>query len=148
VTTPEEKPLTPSERIKRLGLLFEHAEQKLLVGLVLISLIGIGVWSWRHSARVNTIIDIDHRAQRAAAFQIDLNVATWQDISNLPGIGDRLAHDIVAYRDQFGSFQNNDAIQSVSGIGPHKYQAIAPFLLPISSEPASMAAAATDASKR
>ena len=134
--------------MKRLGLLFARAEQKLLAGLVLISLIGIGVWSWRHSARVNETIDIDHRAQRAAAFQIDLNQATWQDICNLPDIGDRLAHDIVAYRDTNGGFPNNEAIQSVSGVGPHKYQQIAPFLLPISSEPASMAAASAAASKR
>lgn len=148
MTTPEENSSTPTERMNRFGLLFEQAEQKLLGGLVLISLIGIGVWSWRHSARVNDVIDIDRRSQRVAAFQIDLNQATWQDICNLPGIGDRLAHDIVAYRDQFGFFSNNEAIQSVSGVGPHKYQQIAPFLLPISSEPTSIADASAAASKR
>ena len=123
------------------GLLFARSEQRLLVAFILFSLIGIAVWGWRHSSRIEQIIDIDHRSHVSAAFQIDLNTATWTEISTLPGIGDQLARDIVAYRQQIGSFPSNEAIQSVSGIGPLTYQRLAPFLIAISPDATSMTAA-------
>ncbi|MDA8563490.1 helix-hairpin-helix domain-containing protein [Mariniblastus sp.] len=137
-----------AERIKSLGLLFAQSEQKLIVAFLLASLLGIAFWSWRYSTRVEQIIDIDRRSSQTAAFQIDLNNATWMEISNLPGIGDQLAQDIVAYRESSGRFTNNEAIQLVSGIGPRTYAQIAPFLTQISSDPASMAATPSTASKR
>lgn len=102
--------------------------------MILVSLCGIGLWGWRYAARVNQLIDIDRRTPQVATFQIDLNEATWQEISSLPGIGDLRAKEIVTYRDQIVSFPNNEAIQEVVGIGPKTYQRIAPFLIPISSE--------------
>jgi competence ComEA-like helix-hairpin-helix protein len=134
LTKSRKSSLTFSERVRYLGLVFAQREQSVLAVLILVSLIGIGVWGWRHSVRVNQMIDIDHRAERAAKFQIDLNKATWQEISALPGIGRRLAKEIVDYRDQVGSFSSNEAIQSVSGIGPQTFEQIAPFLQPNSGD--------------
>lgn len=125
-----------------------RSEQNLLAMFLLVSLIGIAVWSWRYSVRVEQIIDIDRRSSQTAAFQIDLNRATWVEISTLPGIGEQLAHDIVAYRQTSGPFPNNEAIQLVSGIGPRTYDRIVPFLTQISPDSASMAATPTAASKR
>jgi len=133
--------------MRRFGLLFAQSEQKFLVAFLFISLVGIAVWSWRHSTRSKQLIDIDRRSPRTATFQIDLNGSTWMEISTLPGIGDQLAHDIVAYRERVGCFPDNESIQSVSGIGPHTYERIAPFLVPNSSNADSMAASTPTASK-
>lgn len=142
------KPTKPGERIKRFGLLFARSEQTLIVGFLLISLIGIAVWSWRYSARVHQIIDIDRRSPRMATFQIDLNNATQMEISQLPGIGDQLARDIVAYRQDLGPFPSKEAIQLVSGIGPRTYDRIAPFLTEIPQDSASMMGTPATASNR
>lgn len=133
MSTPGDKS-TLAKRMESFGLLFAQSEQSFLVTFVLVSLLGITVWSWRYSSRVEQIIDIDQRSPASAAFQIDLNTATWTEICTLPGIGDQLARDIVAHRQQIGSFPSNEAVQSVSGIGPLTYQRIAPFLIAISSD--------------
>lgn len=104
--------------------------------MVLLSLIGIALWCWRHSTRVNQIIDIDQRTHQTASFQIDLNHATWMEISNLPGIGDQCAKEVVAYREQIGSFASIQDIQDVDGIGPRTFEQIAPFLALVSGESA------------
>jgi competence ComEA-like helix-hairpin-helix protein len=142
------KPTTLIERINGFGVFFRRSEQNLLVTFLLVSLIGIAVWSWRYSTRVEQIIDIDRRSSQTAAFQIDLNSANWVEISTLPGIGHQLAHDIVADRERSGPFPNNEAIQRVPGIGPRTYDRIAPFLNLISSDSSSIAATPATASKR
>ena len=142
------KQSTSADRMKGLGLLFAGSEQNFLVMFLVIALIGVALWGQRHSTQVDQPIDIDRRSAQAATFQVDLNRATWMEISNLPGIGDQLAHEIVAYRRRVGGFADNESIQLVSGIGPRTYQRIAPFLTTISSEAKSMAAALPAASKR
>lgn len=123
---------TLAEQVRHLGLLFARKEQPLLAGMVLVSLIGIGFWCWRHSVRTNQIIDIDQRTHQTVSFQIDLNSATWSELSNLPGIGEQRAKDIVAYREQIGSFSSLESIQNVAGIGPRTFEQITPFLAPLS----------------
>ena len=134
--------------MKQFGLLFARSEQKFLFAFLLAALIGVAIWSWRHSARLDQLIDIDRRSAQTADFQIDLNRSTWTEICTLPGIGDQLAHDIVEYRQTFGPFPSNESIQSVSGIGPRTYEQIAPFLTTNSSHASSMAASPSAASRR
>ena len=49
---------------------------------------------------------------------IDINTADVYDLQRLPGIGEKRALDIVAYRKEHGPFQTVDALTEVSGIGP------------------------------
>jgi len=68
-------------------------------------------------------------ARQAAASQvvpvsgakIDINTAGQSELTELPGIGDKLAERIVAYRTEHGPFPSIEAIQEVSGIGPGKF---------------------------
>jgi competence protein ComEA len=53
-----------------------------------------------------------------AAGLLDLNAATSEDLTALPGIGPRLAERIVADRLSRGPFQSVDDLDRVSGIGP------------------------------
>lgn len=54
----------------------------------------------------------------ATQTQIDLNVATAQELEALPGIGPVTASAIVAWRDANGPFTNVDQLAEVDGIGP------------------------------
>ena len=49
---------------------------------------------------------------------IDVNTADAYDLQRLPGIGEKRALDIIAYREEHGPFRTVDALTEVSGIGP------------------------------
>lgn len=55
---------------------------------------------------------------------IDLNTATLEDLTTLPGIGDVRAQAIVAYREQNGPFLSVEQVMEVSGIGSTTYENI------------------------
>ena len=48
---------------------------------------------------------------------IDLNTASAADLTRLPGIGEKRAQAIVAWREEHGPFQSVDELIQVSGIG-------------------------------
>lgn len=53
----------------------------------------------------------------AAEGQIDLNVATAQQLERLPGIGKEIAQRIVSYRKDSGPFKSVNDLMKVKGIG-------------------------------
>ena len=56
-------------------------------------------------------------ATTQAAFPININTASKEELDALPGIGSLKAEDIVKYREQKGLFNTIDDIQNVPGIG-------------------------------
>ncbi len=56
----------------------------------------------------------------SVSFPLELNTATVEELTELPGIGDVIAARIVAYRDQIGGFINRDQLLEVEGIGEAK----------------------------
>lgn len=59
---------------------------------------------------------------------ININTASIETLSTLPGIGAVLAGRIVAYREEFGPFLHPEGIQAVPGIGEKMYEKIKPFI--------------------
>jgi len=57
--------------------------------------------------------------------KVDLNTATVEMLSVLPGIGEVMAKRIVAYRDAEGPFSMPEELMSVSGIGSSLYEQVA-----------------------
>ena len=52
---------------------------------------------------------------------IDLNEADVYTLQRLPGIGEKRAQAIVAFREEHGPFETKEEIMQVSGIGEGKY---------------------------
>ena len=69
-------------------------------------------------------------AKKLLVFSIplDLNQATSDDLCLVPGIGESVANEIVAYRGKRGAFRSVDELKQVSGVGDKKYPALKPFL--------------------
>lgn len=61
--------------------------------------------------------------------RINPNTASARDLARLPGIGMRLAKDIIADRDLRGSFGSLADLDRVDGIGPGMLRRIEPFLV-------------------
>jgi competence ComEA-like helix-hairpin-helix protein len=53
-------------------------------------------------------------------YSVDLNSADATLLTLLPGIGPRLAADLVAWREQNGPFRSAADLEKVRGIGPHR----------------------------
>ena len=60
--------------------------------------------------------------------RIDINAADAETLQRLPGIGEKLAGAILAYRDANGPFPGPEAIRNVEGIGEGLYSRISPYL--------------------
>ena len=66
--------------------------------------------------------------------QVDLNTADEAELLLLPGIGAILAKRLLEYRTKHGSFQRNEDILKIQGIGPKKAEKILPVLKQIKKE--------------
>ena len=86
------------------------------------------------SAQKKTTKHAETRTSAAAsetstvAFPLELNVASAEELEQLPGIGPVLAERIVSYRSQIGCFQNREQLLDVEGIGTATYAAIVDLL--------------------
>jgi competence ComEA-like helix-hairpin-helix protein len=67
---------------------------------------------------------------------IDLNAATAEALTRVPGIGPVLARRLVSYRDEVGPFVELSQITRVSGIGENTYRSIAEHLSVVALEEA------------
>jgi len=47
---------------------------------------------------------------------VDLNEATEAELNLLPGVGEKLANDILKYRDEVGSFSSVEELMNIRGI--------------------------------
>lgn len=56
--------------------------------------------------------------------RININTATQVQLESLPGIGEKIAQAIIAYRSTHGRFAAIEEIQDVEGIGPSIFEQI------------------------
>lgn len=59
---------------------------------------------------------------------LDLNTASQADLTRLPGIGEKRAADIVAWREEHGGFSDTEELMEISGIGEGTYERAAPYV--------------------
>lgn len=61
-------------------------------------------------------------------YKMDLNEANAELLSDLPGIGARLAERIVTYRETVGAFTCIDDLEQVEGIGKATVERLRPYV--------------------
>jgi len=64
----------------------------------------------------------------APAGKINLNAASAEQLTAVPGIGDKLAARIVEYRQKNGSFKTLQELMNVKGVGEKSFGKLEPFL--------------------
>ena len=67
-------------------------------------------------------------AESAPTQLVDLNTAGVDELTTLPGIGERLAKRIVDYRTEHGPFESLEALMEVSGIGEKKLEELRDYV--------------------
>jgi competence protein ComEA len=66
--------------------------------------------------------------ERVPLARINLNSASERELVQVPGLGPRLAENIVRHRLQYGSFQSVEQLQEVPGIGPVTLEKVLPYV--------------------
>lgn len=59
---------------------------------------------------------------------LDLNRVSLEDLCLLPGIGESLAREIIAYRERRKGFRSVEELKHVKGIGEKKYRSMKTYL--------------------
>jgi competence protein ComEA len=111
--------------------LLRAADQAAVAGLVLVALVGMGVYWVVQGGLRGELIEIDRAEPLVARFQVDVNAAGWPELAQLPKVGETLARRIVASRGAAGRFVDHDDLLRVNGIGPRTLERMKPFLLPM-----------------
>lgn len=104
---------------------FSTSEKRVLlllfVGILLLSGAVVELKS-KSTQRVNV------ETRRSVEFPIDVNTASVDDLTFLPGIGEAKARAIVEYREKNGPFRTLADLEQVPGIGKKTLERLAPYL--------------------
>lgn len=67
-------------------------------------------------------------AKPAPASKVNLNSATVEQLTALPGVGEKLAGRIVEYRQKAGGFKAANELMNVVGIGEKNFTKLQPYI--------------------
>ena len=90
----------------------------------------IAAWALQRGHQIG-LIEIDQAKPIEIQYAVDINVATWPELAQLPQIGETLARRIVESRESEGPFRDHEDLLRVRGIGPKTLEGIEPYLLPM-----------------
>jgi competence protein ComEA len=123
----------PQQPVPQSGrrLLLRRLDQVAVAALVFMSLVGVASYWTAQGGFQGRQIEIDRATPQSVAFEVDINLADWPELSALPNIGETLARRIVESRDAEGPFADVDDLQRVRGIGPRTLEQLRPYLRPI-----------------
>jgi competence protein ComEA len=104
------------------------AQERGLLILIAAGLVAAGIAMTLRVERPQPVVDVgpitlsDVRIVvptfRSGSSLINVNTATAEELTRLPGIGDALATRIIIYRADHGPFASIDELAEVNGIGP------------------------------
>ena len=81
-----------------------------VVVLAFVALFTGGVWAKSAEKKADA-------PQKASVSQVNINKATAEELTQLDGIGDKIAERIVKYREKNGKFEKKEDLMNVKGIG-------------------------------
>lgn len=103
-------------------------DQLLVASVVALSLLLV---AWKLNLLGEPGVAFDEVAPQPAEFRLDINSADWPELCLLPGVGESLAHGIVANRAARGPFRSHEDLLRVPKLGPKTLAGIRPYLLSV-----------------
>ncbi len=124
-----QNPPTLKEAIERAGGLKETAQFNTTSSLEILetgTLLTVGTESSQIRIRTSRMA-----ANKLLVFSIplDLNQVSMEDLCLVPGIGESLAQEMIAYRERRRGFRSVEELKNVKGIGEKKFKSIKNFFV-------------------
>lgn len=106
-------------------------EKRVLIALSAFAVLGLAVLGYRnYFARPKLkVVSMDYESAVKEKRLVNINTADVNKIETLPGVGPKLAKDIVDYRAAHGPFLFEEDLTKVRGIGPKKYEEVKEYIL-------------------
>ena len=112
---------------------FTKQERLVLYLFVLIVLFGsslqVAFKKYPSLGNIVNLIDSDR-----IYYKVDINTASFEELVNIPYIGEYTANNIIKYRQEHGSFTARDQLKKVKGIRDKNYQKFFPYLKRLSQQ--------------
>lgn len=92
---------------------------------------GVFQYRQRGGSPVVSLSEIENTSTVSVSYisgKININTASADELTSLPGIGEKLSVRIVAYREENGPFANLSDLKNISGIGESKLNAIKDYI--------------------
>lgn len=86
----------------------------------LLLFVALRTWLWQPTEA--------QKAVEIPPFSFDLNIATQEELDLIPGVGEKMAADIIALRETMGGFGAVEDLQKIRGIKSAKLSAISPYV--------------------
>ncbi len=80
---------------------------------------------------------VEAAGKSAPTGKLDLNTASVEQLTELPGIGQKLAARIVAYREKAGAFSSTEELMNVRGIGEKNFGKLEKYITVAAAAPRS-----------
>lgn len=100
-------------------------EKQVILFLITLALIGMGVDFLKK--KYSSVTNIGRFSEDIA--KIDLNTADKDLLTDIPGIGEKLAQRIIEYRQKQTSFTDTAELKNIKGITNYKYEKIKDYLI-------------------
>lgn len=104
-------------------ILLTSQERKVLLFLSVLFALGLALRAFQKTTGCNTCL-IDLFSKKEASDAVDINTAAKEELVALPGIGEKLALAIIAYRSSQGGFKDLDELKKVRGISSSKFEVL------------------------
>ncbi|MFN7876874.1 MAG: ComEA family DNA-binding protein [Pirellula sp.] len=102
------------------GLVENRSRTFAVLAFCLTGFVAVRAWSWQRTETRETV--------EIPPFSFDLNTATLEELDLIPGVGEKMAADIIALREVMGSFRTVEDLQRIRGIKNAKLSAISPYV--------------------
>lgn len=101
-------------------------------GLILFSILSLiltgGFLFLRNNEQRGICLSYFQSTEPSVRSLVDLNTATLEQLDSLPGIGPKIAQNILEYRERVGAFRDYSQLLNIEGIGQGRLSEILPFI--------------------
>lgn len=106
-------------------------ERKVLLFLSVLFALGLVLRVFQKTTGCNFCL-INLFSDKEASDAVNINTATKEELVALPGIGEKIADVIIAYRTSQGGFKNLDELKKIKWMNGAKFDRLKPYLKEIS----------------
>ncbi len=106
---------------------FTKQERIVLISLGSVLLFGSALhYSYQRNSRVRDFLSFTDSEK--VYYKINPNHATLEELLRVPYLGEKVAQQIIDYREQKGPFADLEDIRWLKGVGPRKFEKIRKYL--------------------